>query len=716
VPQNEIPDDNESIESYSADLSDEELLEVAHRRFKIAEEAWAEIRKDALDDIKFSVGEQWPDEIKIARDQDKRPCLTINFLPQYIHQITNDMRQNRQAMKVSPTDDQATKETAKVLQGLLRHIEYASNADTAYDTAGDSAVRGGFGFYRIVTAYTDPLSFDQEIQIKRVRNRFSILIDPSFQEPDGSDSNWGFAFDDVEKDDFKNEYPGAQMSGMDDWASAGNLRQEWISKDTCRVAEYYYKVYREAWIVQVKTPSGDLATIEESKVPEALLKDVVPNQRRKTRIPEIHWAKINGIEVLDKTVLPGSGKWIPIIPVLGDEVDVDGTVKLEGIVRHAKDPQRMSNYWKSAQTETIALAPRAPWIGAEGQFEGHEPEWAVANTRNLSYLEYKPTLLDNQQAAPPPSRNAYEPPVQAISGAATQAANDIKATTGIYDESLGNRSNAISGVAVQRRNTQSQTANFHFADNLSKSIRHGGRIIVDWAPGIYDTKRSVRILHPDSTEEIVTINSMFDHNGKKVNYDFSVGQYDVTLSSGPSFETKRQEAVQSIMDLMKTLPPQVSQSIADVLVENMDWSGADKVADRLKKQLPPGLQDNQANAQVPPQIQAAMQQLQQQNQMLQQHVNAATQEINTKKFELESKERIALMGFQTDIAIEHARQRAKSADKILDTEMANIDRHIDLNQYQQSIENQKLNSPSAGAPSAASGQSGQSSTGGVTPG
>ena len=735
---NQEPDEKELQKSFSGELSDDELLKIAHRRFKIADESWSEIREEAKDDLKFSVGEQWPDEIKNARDQDQRPCVTINRLPQFLHQITNDMRQNRQAMKVSPTDDVGTKETAKVIQGMLRHIEYSSNADTAYDTAGDSAARCGFGFFRLVTKYCGPISFDQDICVQRIRNRFNAMLDPSFQEPDGSDANWGFVFDEVAKDEFKNQYPEAQLSQMEEWGSVSSSSNGWMTADTTRVAEYYYKTYRSAWIVQLKNPDGDIVTMEESKVPAALLQDVIKGQRRKTLIPEIRWAKINGVEVLEKTVLPGSGKWIPIIPVLGDEIDVDGKIKLEGIVRHAKDAQRLYNYMRSAQIETIALAPKAPYVGVEGQFEGHESEWESANTRNHAYLEYKPTTLDGGQQAPPPTRSTYEPPVQAISAACQQAADEMKATTGIYDESLGNRSNAISGVAVERRNSQSQTANFHFMDNLSKSIRHAGRISVDWIPDVYDTKRAVRILHPDGTEEVVTINAIFEHNKKIVNYDMSCGNYDVTMSAGPSFETKRQEAVRSIMDLMKLIPPEMAQAAAPQLVKNMDWDGADKISDLLQKMLPPQLQDAANGQQIPPQVQQMLSQLQQQNQMLIQHLNIATDEIKTKKFDLESKERIAVMGYQTDIAIEHARLRAKGADKILDTEMENIDRHLDLLSQQQQQDNQisqTINPQGAGAQGASpsgpnvpnQGQPGggnasparpnvQPSTGGVPPG
>lgn len=653
--------------------ADEEILKVARERFQLAVEAESEIRKDALDDLKFSAGEQWPDEIKNGRNQDGRPCLTINRLPQFIRQITNDQKQNRPAIRVSPVDDQATLETAKIFQGMIRHIEYASDADVAYDTAFDSAVRVGFGYFRIVTDYVDPHSFDQEIRIKRIRNRFSVYLDPSYQQPDGSDANWGFVFEDLSKDEYKKQFPDSEMASMEDWTSIGHAKDGWASKDTVRVAEYFYVEHKEVTIAMIVAPGGIKRTVDKSLLDvENMPEGFEIHDERKTFVPEIKWCKINAVEVLEKTDWPG--RWIPIIPVIGEEIDLDGRKIYEGIVRHAKDPQRMYNYWASSETETIALAPRAPWIAPEGSFEGYEATWKTANTRNHAFLEYKPKSIGGQPA-PAPQRNQFEPPVQAISGARQLASEDLKATTGIYDAALGNRSNEQSGIAIQRRNTQSQTSNFHFMDNLTKSLRHAGRICVNLIPKIYDTERAIRILGDDGTEEVVYVNKLFERDGKNISYDLDAGKYDVTVNTGPSFETKRQEAVQSMMDLTRSFP-QMAQAAGDIMVRNMDWPGAQDIADRLKKMLPPGLADDGKGAKIPPQAQQQMTQMNQMIQQLTQHLNTATQEIKMKKFELESRERIEMAKLQTEASIELARLNQKSSQVVLDHQIDAITRTL----------------------------------------
>lgn len=695
-------------ENSNKENSDEELLEVARNRFKLAVELEADLRKEALDDLKFSNGDQWPEEIKRARAQDNRPCLVINLLPQNIHQVTNDQRQNRPAIKVSPVDDKADIDTAKILQGMVRHIEYASNADTAYETAFDRTVRSRFGYFRVITDYVNPMSFDQEIRIKTISDQFSVYLDPHFREPDGSDANWGFVFEDISKDDFKSQYPDAEISKTNDWEALSE-NSEWVKRDTVRVAEYFYKEYRETDIVLL----SDGTSLEKSKLPK--VPGVLPDgltvvKERKTQLPVVKWCKINGDQILEKT--DWLGKWIPIIPVLGEELFIEGKRVLNSLITHAKDSQRMRNFHKSNEAETIALAPKAPFIVAEGQLEGHEHQWASANIKNHAYLQYKPVDL-NGQPVPPPQRNAFEPPIQAITQASLMAGDDIKATTGIYDASLGAQGNEKSGIAIQRRNNQSQTANFHFVDNLSKSIRHAGRIIVDLIPKIYDTERAVRILGEDGSEEVVKINAMFNHNGKDVVYNFA-GDYDVTVDTGPSFETKRQEAVASMADMSRA-NPQLMQVAGDIMVGNMDWPGAKEIAERIKKTLPAGIADDpkDQNQQLPPQVQQQMQQMNQMIDQLTGQLNEARDVLDQKKLELESKERIEMAKLNVQLEIALAQMGSKDSQTLLQHEVAGIKHRLDLLHMNQPIEDES--NEAAGPDQAVQPQINQP-TGGQSPG
>jgi Phage P22-like portal protein len=660
--------------------STEDILKVARQRFDLAVTAESSFRKEALDDLKFRIGEQWPTDILSSRNQDKKPCLTINKLPQYLRQVTNDQRQNRPSIKVNPVDDKADVETAKVYQGLIRRIEYQSNADVAYDTAFDGSVSKGIGYIRVVTDYADPSSFDQEIFIKRIRNSFCVYLDPNAQEPDGSDANWGFVFEDISLDDYKAQYKKSKLASMKDWKSLGDNVAGWATDSTVRVAEYFTKTFKEVELVLLS--SGETFEIEE--LPEILPEGVTVVQTRKSIKPAIKWYKINAVEILEQA--DWAGRWIPIVPVLGDEIDIDGRLIREGLIRHAKDPQRMYNYWASSETETIALAPKAPFIGAAGQFEGFEDQWKSANVKNHAFLQYNPKSLNGTPLGPP-TRNVFEPPIQAITQARMQSGEDLKSTTGMYDATLGMRSNENSGIAIQRRNAQSQTNNFHFVDNLSRSIRHLGRILIDLIPHVYDTARTVRVLGEDDSIDTVAINQIFQKNGQEVSHMLGHGKYDVTVSTGPSFATKRQEAVQSMLSLTQSYP-KVAEVAGDLMVKNMDWPGAPEIAERLKKTLPPGLSepDDKEKQPIPPQVQMQMTQMNQLIEQLTSQLNSVNDTLDNKVLELESKERIENRKIQAQIEIELAKLGSREATELLAYQVSEIEKRLELLKHSSPIE------------------------------
>jgi hypothetical protein len=724
--QSKIEDPN-TLEGEGDESLNEKILEEAKARFELAQEAESEIRKQALEDLEFRAGKQWPDEIKQDRERDGRPCLVINRLPQFIQQVTNDQRQNRPSIKVHPVDDNADLETAKIIQGLIRHIEYNSNAEVAYDTAFESAASGGFGYFRVITDFVDPKSFDQEILIKRIRNPFSVYFDPYSSEPDGSDASWAFITEDLSKEDFKSKYPDSKLAIESDWDSIGNSTPSWIKEGSVRVAEYFYKSTEEKTLHLLD--SGE--SVLEEELEEALQAKALQGQpaqsvrTRKTQVPVIKWCKLNGFEVLEETQWPGT--YIPIVPVYGNELYVNGKRILESVIRNAKDPQRMLNYWKSAETEAIALAPRAPFIGAEGQFEGFENDWANANRRNYPYLQYRPVSL-NGQPQPPPQRQAFEPAVQAITQASMMAADDLKATTGIYDASLGAQSSDSSGIAIQRRNTQAQTSNFHFIDNLSRSIKHAGRILVDLLPKVYDTARTARIIGDDGEQKIVQINQPFtDESGKPMIYALDVGRYDVTVDVGPSFASKRQEAATSMLDVARSYP-QLMQVAGDLFVKNMDWPGAQELADRIKKTIPANLIDDPKKGQpLPPQVQAQMQQMNQMIHQLTDHLNEANEIIKTKKLDLEHRERIELMKLQVESELVMAKLGSQESMALLKHEVASISERLKMLSFDQPIDaeyeahlqaqqQQSFAPQGPGAPGADVGPGAQVPTGGPSPG
>lgn len=651
-------------------LDDEAVIERAKKRLQIAEDYWKDIYKAAEEDSKFCAGEQWPEDLKRRRDARSQPSLVINKINQSVKQVTNDQRQNRPSIKVSPIDDNADVETARIRQGIIRHIERSSGADAAYDTGFEQAAKGGIGFYRITTAYCNPYSFDQDILIRRVPNYLNCLLDPAFQEPDGSDAGHGFVQDTMPKDKFTAEWPEAKLSKEENWSSLSSGPDEWVSDSEVRVVEYYEAIYEEKELHLLS--DGETLLKEELeeiiKTLGALPEGISVVQSKKAIVPSIKWYKIAGSEILERTDIPG--QYIPIIPILGAEYYLDGKRVLEGIVRQAKDPQRAENYWASAQTETIALAPKAPWIVAEGAIEGHEDVWETANLVNHSHLPFR--SIDGQgNQLPPPIRNTYEPPVQAITQARMQASDDLKATTGLFNASLGAQSNETSGVAIQRRAAQGQNANFHLVDNLTRSIRHGGRIINSWIPTYYDGPRVGRIIGEEGDEEIIKLNQEFKYKGEMRTFNMDVGRYDVAVETGPSFATKRQEAVASMLELTRSYP-NLFPIIGDLMIRNMDIPGAQEMSERLKRVAPAGVIDDKDQKPLPPEVQQKLQQQQQMVDDLTKALNQAQDSIDQKTREIESKERIEFKKMQIDLQKAMANLDQKDSALMLQTQIGQI--------------------------------------------
>ena len=602
-------------------MSDDKLIEEARKRFARCVEAESANRKNWIDDVDFYAGKQWPDEVKRGREMDNRPCLMVNRLPLFVRQVTNDQRQNRPSIKVAPVDDTADVETAEIMQGLIRHIERNSNADQAYDNAFFYAVVGGYGYFRIVTDYTDSESFEQDIFIRRIPNPNSVYFDPDAQEPDGSDANFCFVTDEMSREDAEREH-GKDCCG-DDWEGAQGDQNGWVTKDTIRIAEYYYAETKK---VKIHLHADGSVSEEASK--DTMFPDVDSRDVQK-RI--IKWAKIVGSKIVDSTELPGT--FIPVIPVYGDEIIVDGKRELISLIRFAKDPQRMLNYWRSTETELVALQPKSPFVIAEGQVEGYETEWAQANTKNFAYLTYKPVDINGNPVSPPQRQGFASPPSGVLQGA-LNAEQDLKSVTGIYDASLGAKSNETSGRAILARQKEGDVSTFHFIDNMTRAIRQAGRVLVQYIPKIYDTPRVIRILGEDGSEEMAEVNKPViekGQNGEPIEriYDLRMGKYDVDCKAGPSYTTQRQEAAASMQAILQAAP-QLMQVAGDLLVKNLDWPGADELAERLKKTIPPELQDEEEQ-QIPPQVQQAMQQMEQAIQQREQMIQQLMQELQSLK-------------------------------------------------------------------------------------
>ena len=654
-----------------------EIVQKALKRFKLSSEAEDEMRREMQSDLDFRASDQWPDNIKRFRLADNRPCLTINRLPQFIRQVTNFQRKARPAVRINPVDNGADVDTAQVLQGLIRHIETRSGADVVYATACDHQTQIGRGWIRIHYDYVNERSFEQELMIQRVRNPFSVYPDPACQEIDYSDARFLFVSDMMPREEFERLWPEASVLGLGA-AVKQNRDPDWVTGDQVRVAEYWWVEEVDDTLVLLGNPlnpQGRTTTMLRSEYTDEVAKQLSSLKvlsERPTRRRVVKWALINQHEILqgnedrsDGAVWPGTA--IPFVPVIGEEIDNNGRVDLRGMIRDAKDPQRMYNYWVSNATETIALAPRAPYIAAEGQIEGHENQWKQANTRNFAVLQYKPTAAGGGQLVPPPQRNVQEPPIGATIAAIGQADSDLKSVTGFHEPSIGERSNERSGKAIQALQQRGELGSSHFLGNLGWAVRRVGQILVDLIPHVYEAPRVFRILGEDDTERAVVVGRFGDErpesdqlpDGIKGAFDPSVGIYDVTVDVGPSYQTKRQETVDAMTGFVQAYP-NAFPLVGDLLTKHMDHPLAREMSTRLKALLPRSAQEDDDN--LPEEARAAVAQARQEAEQMRRQLQELEQQLaakakqtegqgQIKMLELQSRERIEAMRARTDLVI-----------------------------------------------------------------
>ncbi len=652
------------------------IIEEAKKRFEQVQEAEADLRRKSLDDLEFLAGNQWPAQALRDRARDQRPALVVNRLDQFVQHIANAQRQNRVSARCFPVDDKGDIETAEVRQGIIRHIEYNSGGTLAYDTAAFYAVAMGFGYWRQITEYSDPRSFDQDIKLERIANPFQAYLGPHTM-PDGSDAEWGFIVNDYTKQEYEQEYPRSEAVALD-WETIGLAHPGWVNGESIRVVEYYKTEWRDDKLIRLLNGEvrlrSELSDEEQGRIAQEVGEDGKPGpMQRDTRIPSVKWYKLNALEILDETDWPIPK--IPIVKVTGHELTVNGKLILKGIVRNLKDAQLQYNFMLSAQTEAVDSS-KGQVVMFEGQEEGHEEEWRNLNKQQV--LRAKPTDLKGQPL-PPPSRLAPNMSIPAMTEARMLASEDLKALTGVYDAALGNRSNETSGRGILARQQQTETANFHFQDNLLLSITHSTRMLVHLMTYIYDSERVVRIVGEDDSQKIVRINAAFSPDmekrfGQKRGYDFSVGKYDVVCSAGPAFQTRRQEASER-MTAAFTAVPQLFQTAGDLYFRAQDWPYAQEIADRIRPR-------DDKKADIPPQAQQQIAQMGQMVELLTKELNAKNALIENKQMELDSRERIEMAKIKVSMMETQLKLDSQEAIALLQAEIEGIKARIEVSSAQ----------------------------------
>lgn len=735
-----------------ADRTD--IVQTIRARFTLVSNAENEQRRRELEDLRFDAGDQWADDVKAARGGQvvdgvpipARPMLTINKLDQPVQLIINQMRNAHLAINIHADSEDADDDTAEVLQGLIRHIEVASRAQLARQWAYERGVKVGRGFWRINKRYVEESGedFDQELVIDRILNQSSVYLDPFAQQPDWSDGNWAMVGGFVSAEQYKREFPDSKVSSQldDDFAGEGDDSPDWMGETedgqrAVRVMEYF-EVQRTPQVrVAYTNARGQLVACWEEELPPDVPPDAV-QQRRVSERRAVKWYKTNGVELLDEG--DWDGQYIPIIPFVGREQNIDGKRRWIGIIHPSKDGQRLFNYSVSTAVETAALEPKAPFIGYEGQFEGHEQAWAQANIRNFPYLEVKPTTIGGQPA-PLPQRNTNNANLGPSLALVQQADEYIKSTTFVYDPSLGSSAGSRSGRAVLALQQQADIGNSNYLDNLANiSMTYEAKVLLDLIPKIYDRPgRVARILGVDDEAKMILLNAPFVRDPqtgrpmpapmamagampaplgpppgpmpgppmpapaplKVLHYNLAAGKYTSTVSVGKAYRTRVEQASDELGQVLQA-SPNLMPMIGDLYFKYRDFPGHLEIAKRMKKMLPPPLHDD--DQPDPQALQAQLEQVQQQSSAMLQQMQAKIQEltdvikakqvevqgqIEAKRLEMETRETIARVQAEAAVAVAQIKTDTTAAKALLDAEQRQMQQQAQ-HQHESELQLQKL--------------------------
>ena len=632
---------------------DAAILREAQERFERCVAWESQWRDHARFDQKFANGDSlnmWQWDTNVRSDRGDRPCLTQNHVRQHNLQIVNDARQNKAQIKITPTSGRSSYDAAQVMSGIIRRIEYQSKAVDAYSTATYHQVETGIGYVRVDTGYVDDTSHDLDLFIRRIADPRTVYLDPDCQMYDKSDANFAFVFEDIPRDRYE-----AEFGKQDDTATVALDHSDgWNDKDHVRVAEYWRRTTNS----EKRHLLHDGTVTRDADIPNELREQIEPLilKTRTVDSHQIEWFKIAGNEIDDREAW--LGKYIPLVPFIGEETVIEGVMDRKGHTRSMIDAQRIYNYWSSAAVEQVALQTKSPYVARADAVQGREEQWKTANLKNYSVLLFNP--LDEQgNAIPRPEREPPPQMAQAYIEGMNIARQDLMAVTGQYQAELGMPSNERSGIAIQQRQRQGDVATYHYIDNQSKAIRQVGRILLDLIPKVYDTPRVVKIMGFDNSENDVAIdpNAPAAHQSIQKQPDGSiaqlspeqakiaqddpnqpnpaiifnptVGDYDVEADVGPAYGTQRQEAANAFAQIMAQNPA-AFQVVGDFWAQNSDFPGAEELADRLKRGLPPQYQSGAPDPQVQ-QVKAASQQMQQHAQQLlgqaDQQIEALTKQV-----------------------------------------------------------------------------------------
>lgn len=624
-------------------ISEKDIFDEAKSRLPIVIDAERDFRNDAKYAMRFREGQgQWDDSPVVTSQSMEEPELVINLTDALVTRVENNIRQQRPRGKCHPVGNGATLEIAEVLNGLGRHVETRSDASVAYDTAARCATTAGVGYFRMVAEYVSPKSFQKDLRILPIRNIFTVFMDPSAIMPAGQDAMWGLISTKMKVIEYRRKNPKLDLTSFNDLSKDEQTR-DWHSQEEIRLAEYFRVREKDEKLYQIRGTQGEEYTLYQSELPRSADKfsidDAVAQlaarglkldgDRESTR-RAVEWFLLNGAKVIQREQLPG--EWIPIFRVEGNVVDIDGEVCRRGMVKNMQDPQRMVNYGEVAKIKRLGLAPKAAWVGAEGQFDGH-PEWDTANTQPYSKLVYKPVTIATAQGdvlLPPPQRQQPAQIEAGFSEFVQGMRTNLLAVAGMpHEPGQDMEAQVVSGRALKQRAKMSDQSHYQYYDNLTLAIAQCWRVILSWTPAYFpEPNRLQRIIGEDSTPKMIKLNETVNEGQgaqaiKRVQNDMTVGLYDVVMDTGPGYETKREEGAEALLELVNStaLGPEIAKVGPDLVVRSIDHPYMQELADRFSAMTPDGLQKVMET--LPDRAKSLVQSLANENAQLKQALQAA---------------------------------------------------------------------------------------------
>lgn len=570
------------------------LLRQARLRFNSARKIDKRERQLADQDTRFAINDegcQWDETTREIREgaNPPRPCLVMNKTAEKIAQTEGEFRKLKPSIKVKAVDNQADPKIAEIMSGIIRNVEYNSTARAAYNTSHSCVLHGGRGFWRINIIDSEDDPFEQDIEIGRIPNSLSVTYDMSAKKIDRSDGNFMFISEDMAIEEFKAEWPDVSV---EDWPDDESYTG-WKREDSVRVAEYWWKEKGTKTAYRVERNSTQM-TVWELKEGEKAL------DTKEVNHPKVRWCKMVGTQILEGPFDDWPGKYIPIISELGLETNINGVQKTRGMVRFAKEPQQMYNYWTSAEAEQIQSV-REPYIMTPTMMGSHQAQWDLSSTKNYKYLFFDP---DPKVPGLGPRRENPQQVSTAMLAAKQGMEHDIQSAMNVYKASLGDQSSEISGRAINARTAQANIAGFNYTDMFEYALVYSAKVLIDIIPHVYDSERIIRIRGEGDTERSVPINARPDSpimkqgkfdkeflvqtdHSEYIN-DIGIGKYDVVATIGAAYATQREEALDTLIKVLEMMP-KLADASPDLVVALLDMPMSDELLKRAKKLVPPGL-------------------------------------------------------------------------------------------------------------------------------